>query len=116
MRSVGLKSLRLARQLSSDRFLLPQAAGASGGKKAPPKRGLSLEAIAARLALILLIGILLAGILLPALLSALAGLLGLLTRVALLSALLAALVRIALVLLSALILVCHFVSLFLFCG
>ena len=35
-----------------------------------PKRGLSLEAIAARLALILLIGILLAGILLPALLSA----------------------------------------------
>ena len=110
-RLVGISDLQFRQRLKGDVDRRPASpASGCGGierKKAPPKRGL-VETIAARLALVLLTWILLAGLLLPALLSALAGLLGLLTRVALLPALLAALVRIALVLLSALILVCHF--------
>jgi len=87
-------------------------------EKGPAEAGPGSDAAASRLFLVLL-----AGLVLPALLSALAGLLGLLTRVALLAtllsaltgllrllirvALLAALVRIALVLLSTLVLVSH---------
>jgi membrane protein YqaA with SNARE-associated domain len=70
-------------------------------RKAPPKRDLTSNRTG--LLLVLLPRL----VLLATLLATLAGLLGLLTRLVLLAALLAALVRVALVLLPALILVRH---------